>query len=209
MLVQTQAPKVEPLSVQECRNYLRVDSDFTSDDALISGLIRAARAFAEAYCGRSFITQKWQLTLDSFPGPSMMGVPYGVTYSIPGHAITLERGTVQSIDSITYLSSGTLYTMDPTTYVSDLSGNPARITPLFGQIWPVISTPQIGNVKVAYTAGYGDTAAQVPDGIKNWMMIRLATLYANREAVAVLSRGKVEPLPYIDSLLDPYTVVRY
>lgn len=209
MLVQTSAPKLEPVSLAEARTYLRVDSDFTQEDGLISGLIRAARMFAESYCGRSLITQSWRLTLDSFPGPSLMGVPYGVTYSIPGHAITLERGTVQSITSITYLNAGVWSTMAPANYVAELSGNPARITPVFGQIWPVISTPQIGNVRVDYTAGYGDTAAQVPDGIKNWMMIRLATLYGNREAVAILARGKVEPLPYVDLLLDPYVVVRY
>lgn len=209
MLTQTQAPSVEPLSLAEARNYLRLDSDFTQDDALISGLIRVARMYAESYCNRSLITQGWRLTLDAFPGPTLMGVPFGQTYSIPPHAITLERGTVQNVSAITYLNAGTWYTMDPTAYVADLSGNPARITPVFGQIWPVISTPQIGNVRVDYTAGYGDTAATVPDGIKNWMMIRIGTLYTNREAVAILSRGKVEPLPYVDELLNPFAVVRY
>lgn len=209
MLVQTAAPKVEPLSLQDAKGFLRVDSDFTADDQLISGLITAARQNAEAITQRSLITQSWLLTLDSFPGPSLMGVPYGVTYSIPDHAITLERGTVQSVDSITYLSAGTWTTMPSANYVADLSGCPGRITPVFGQIWPVISTPQIGNVKVAYTAGYGDTAASVPAGIVQWMRIWISTVYNNRELVAVLNKGKVELLPYVDSLLDPFTVVRY
>lgn len=209
MLKLIQAPSVEPITLQEARSHVRMDSDYTAEDLKLSSLIRSARMFAESYCGRSFITQKWRLTLDSFPGPSLMGVPYGVTYSIPGHAITLERGDVQSVDAITYLNAGTWYTMDPANYVADLSGNPARITPVFGQIWPVISTPQIGNVRTDYTAGYGDTAAAVPDGIKEWMLIRLGTIFTNREAVAILARGKVEPLPYVDELLNPYKVERY
>jgi uncharacterized phiE125 gp8 family phage protein len=209
MLVQTAGPKVEPISLADARNFLRVDSDFTADDQLIAGLITAARQNAEAITQRSFITQSWELTLDAFPSPSVMGVPYGVPYSIPPHAITLERGTVQSVASITYRSAGVWTPMDAANYVADLSGCPARITPVFGQIWPVISTPQIGNVKVAYTAGYGDTAATVPAGILLWMRIWISTVYNNRELVAVMNKGKVELLPYVDALLDPFTVTRY
>ncbi|MGH8428938.1 MAG: head-tail connector protein [Solimonas sp.] len=46
----------------------------------------------------------------------------------------------------------------------------------------------------------------VPEGLRNWILIRLGSLYENREEIAVLSRGKVEPLPFIDGLLDPYRV---
>jgi uncharacterized phiE125 gp8 family phage protein len=209
MLIQTQAPQIEPVSLAEAKQFCRAFADISDDDLLISGLIRSARAYAEMYCQRSFITQKWRVVLDAFPGPSLMGVPYGVTYSIPGHAITLERGTVQSVDSVQYLDAGVWKTMDPANYVAELSGCPGRITPVFGQIWPVISTPQIGNVKVDYTAGYGSTASTVPDGIRDWIKIRVSTIFNNRESVAVLQRGKVEPLPYVDSMLDPFTAARY
>ena len=35
---------------------------------------------------------------------------------------------------------------------------------------------------------------------------RAATLYENREQVAIVPRGRVEPLPFVDTLLDPYVV---
>lgn len=44
----------------------------------------------------------------------------------------------------------------------------------------------------------------VPDGIRSWMLLRVGSLYENREEVAILNRGKVELLPYVDGLLDPY-----
>jgi hypothetical protein len=47
----------------------------------------------------------------------------------------------------------------------------------------------------------------VPEGIKSWMKIRMNTLYEQRSDVAILDRGKVEPLPYVDRLLDPYKVM--
>ena len=84
----------------------------------------------------------------------------------------------------------------------DLPCEPARLTPVFGQSWPY-TRPQIGAVSVTFDAGYG-SAADVPEGIKRWILIRVGSLYQNREEVAALSRGSITPLPFIDGLLDPY-----
>jgi len=206
-LQQLVAPSVEPVTLAEAKNHLRVDADLTADDALITMLIAAARAYAETYTGRSFITQQWRLVLDSFPGPSLLGVPFGVPYTLPGHAILLERAPVASVDGITYLAmEGSTQTLAPSQYVADLTGPIPRITPIFGAIWP-IPLPQIGAVRVDFTAGFGATPADVPEGICQWILMRVSTLYGNREEVAILGRGKVDPLPYVDSLLDPYRIV--
>ena len=206
-LVQIAAPAIEPVLLAEAKNHLRVDNDITQDDMLITMLIGAARRYAEMYCNRSFITQQWRLVLDSFPGPSLSGVPFGVTYSLPGHAILLERGPVLSLDSIIYTAmDGTEVPMPMTDWTADLSGGLARVTPKFGKIWP-IPIPQIGAVKVNYTAGYGPSAADVPEGIRQWILLRVSTLYENREEVAIMQRGNVSPLPFVDGLLDPYRVV--
>jgi len=79
------------------------------------------------------------------------------------------------------------------------------LTPVCGKIWP-ISLPQIGAVSVIFDAGYGD-AASVPEGIKSWIKLRVGSLYAHREEVALLASGKIEPLAFIDGLLDPYKVI--
>lgn len=47
----------------------------------------------------------------------------------------------------------------------------------------------------------------VPDGIRAWMLLRVGSLFESREEVALLARGKLEVLPWIDSLLDPYMVM--
>ena len=46
----------------------------------------------------------------------------------------------------------------------------------------------------------------VPEGIRSWMLLRVGSLYESREEVALLTKGKLEILPYVDGLLDPYTV---
>ena len=192
------------MSLADAKLHLRVD--FTDDDALITAFISAARQAAETLTGRQIVTARWKLVLDSFPGPSLMGVPAGLPFSLPGHAVLLPKCPVQSIVAIQYLDmASAIQTMPATDYTVDTACEPARITPVFGKIWP-INLPQIGAVWVTFDAGYG-AASNVPEGIKSWIKLRVGSLYAHREEVALLARGKIEPLPFIDGLLDPFKVV--
>ena len=196
-------PAEEPVSLIDAKLHLRVD--FDEDDTLIASLITAARLAAETKTGRQFTTARWKMVLDSFPGPSLMGVPAGQAFTLPGHAILLLKCPVQAVVAIRYLDMGAVeQTMPAATYTVDTACEPARITPVFGQIWP-ICLPQIGAVSVNFDAGYG-TAAEVPQGIKSWILLRVGSLYAHREEVAVVSRGRLEALPFVDGLLDPYKV---
>lgn len=199
MLVQTAAPSTEPVTLAEARVHLRLTADdSTAEDGLITRLIADARRRAESLTGRSFVTQSWRLVLDAFP-----------------HCIVLERGDVQQIDSLTYrdtagvtqtvtwgAASNSVQRSTDGTLVADLTGGTARIMPAFGNVWP-IAIPEIGAIAVTYTAGYG-AAPAVPEGIKDWILLRVASLYANREEAAA---GIVSPMPWLDGMLDPYTVV--
>ena len=197
-------PAAEPVSLAEAKLHLRVD--FAVDDALITALIVAARQAAETLTGRQLITARWKLVLDSFPGPNQMSVPAGVPFSLPGHAILVPKCPVQAVVAIQYLDlSGATQTMPAGDYTVDTACEPARVTPVFGQVWPV-SLPQIGAVSVVFDAGYG-TASSVPEGIKSWIKIRVGTLFEHREEVAILGRGQIKELPFVDGLLDPYRVV--
>ncbi|MGP8437179.1 head-tail connector protein [Paraburkholderia fungorum] len=277
------APTVEPLSLAEAKLHLRVDID--DDDMLIGALIAAARDYAQGETHKQMVSARWKQVLDSFPGPSLIGIPYGRPYTLPGHAIYLQRAPVIRVVSIQYLDmTGTVQTMPDTDYTVDYSSEPVRITPVFGQIWP-IPLPQIGAVWVNFDAGYaapiaadvgsgtisargwmplavgdalrlsngggalpaplssavdyfvqsvvsdgiyrisstagGDPIAltdagtgqsfigAVPEGLKAWLKIRLSTLYENREEVAIMNRGTIQALPYVDRLLDAYKTYEF
>ena len=196
-------PAGEPVSLAEAKLHLRVD--FDDDDSLIQVLISAARQAAETLTNRQLVTARWRMVLDSFPGPSLMGVPAGQTFTLPGHAVLLPKSPVQSVVEIRYLDmAGAWQVMPAASYTVDSACEPARVTPVFGQIWP-IALPQIGAVSVIFDAGYGDASA-VPEGIKTWIKLRLGSLYVHREEVASMTRGRIDPLPFIDGLLDPFKV---
>jgi uncharacterized phiE125 gp8 family phage protein len=204
MPLQLVAPSSEePVSLWEAKLHLRVD--FDEDDTLIASLITAARQAAETLTGRQFVTARWKMVLDSFPGPSLMGVPAGQSFSLPGHAVLLPKCPVQSVIAINYMDmGGALQTMPASSYTADAACEPARVTPVFGQIWPP-TLPQIGSVGVIFDAGYG-AASDVPAGIKSWIKLRVGSLYSHREEMATLSRGRIDPLPFVDGLLDGYRV---
>jgi len=196
-------PAAEPVSLAEAKLHLRVD--FDEDDALIQTLISAARQAAEMLTQRQLVTARWRMVLDSFPGSGLMGVPAGQTFTLPGHAILIPKSPLQSVVEIRYLDmAGVSQVMPSAHYTVDKACEPARITPVFGQIWPV-ALPQIGAVSVTFDAGYG-SAADVPEGLKSWIKLRLGSLYAHREEVASMARGRIDPLPFVDGLLDPYKV---
>lgn len=179
----------EPISLAEAKLHLRVDSD--EDDALISTLISAARQSAEMLTGCQFVTARWQYGMDSFSGANQ--------------SIHLPKNPVQSIISIEYLDlSGTLKNLALQDYTVDRNSQPARVAPTFGKSWP-ITLPQLGAVTVTFDAGYG-LAADVPEGIKAWIKLRVGSLYACREELSSSTRADATTLSFFNSLLDPYRI---
>ncbi len=175
------APVTEPLTLSEAKLHLRVDH--SDEDALITSLIVAARRMAEHELHRGLITQTIDVYLDAF-----------------GDEIRLPP--VSAVTSITYVDlNGATQTLAADQYQTDLYGEPARILPAYAVIWPA-TRDQANAVKIRCTAGFG-AAAAVPDGIKQWMLLQIGHWYAHREAVD----SKLEPLPFADTLLDPYRVM--
>ena len=203
------APGEEPVSLAEAKLHLRVD--FSDDDALIVALVTAARQHAEMLTRRQFVTARWKLVLDRFPGAcgiGGMGVSVGEPFFLPGNAILLPKSPLQTVLGIDYLDAGhVLQTLPATDYVVDAACEPARITPVAGSTWPG-TLPQIAAVSVLFDAGYGDASA-VPEGIKAWIKLRVGSLYEHREDFALMTRGRIEALPFVDGLLDPYRVISF
>lgn len=184
-------PASKPIDVIEARAHVR--QDVTADDALLDTYIRAARRFAQEYCHRTLVATRYKLVLDSFPGPTLMGVPPGVPYSLPGHAVLLENGPVLAVQSIKYIDmSGAQQTLSPAVYTVDMTDLPGRITPRFGQIWPPV-LPQIGSVEIVYDAG--DAAAITASGSTLTIKGGLWKTLAIGDAVRFSNSGGALPAP--------------
>jgi hypothetical protein len=221
-------PALEPISLADARLHLRITgtSDATiatPEDSLIKMLISSARRAAETITRRALITQQWKMVFDRFPSPmggrladywlgqswgmsGMSGVSQFAPTDRTGYAIMLPFPPLLTVDSIVYQNPAAVLTTLPTAnYVVDNNSEPARIVPALGFAWPS-TLLQIDAVTVTFTVGYGPAETDVPEGIRSWMLLMVATLYENRELVAILQKGRLQELPYIDGLLDPYRV---
>ncbi|MGF7180391.1 head-tail connector protein [Tunturiibacter psychrotolerans] len=197
--------------MQLAKSHLRVD--FPDDDLLITGLITAARQYAEKRTNRAFYTQTWLRTLDFFPlygrvdatrAPSERdNWPYGTWYW-NRVTIDLPHNRVQSVTSITYYDgNGNQQTLPSDSYNVDVTSLPARITPAQGMFWPIVNNYVPGSVQITYVAGsYGDGVEinTIPMTLVQAMLMLIGHWYEHRESASEISIKNV-PMA-VDALLE-------
>jgi hypothetical protein len=244
-LVCLSPPVVDPVTISDLHEFMRIDPGDTTQDNTIAGLAQEALAFCEAYTARRFVQQTWRLLVDFFPGyvdlksagakissPFVSGsnavlvgiryaimLPYppcmslvnfiyqnangqttsmiqgpvniggvtntlgnpilintttphnlqsGATATLAGNAALLTALGGQASWAITVIDAndfslngplGTGASISATgtvtgyNYVQDLQSNPARLTPVFGQMWPVARVV-VNAVQVDFQCGY-------------------------------------------------------
>lgn len=175
------APAVEPITLDEAKLHLRVDS--ADDNVLISALITTARQLAERETKRAFITQTWQMYLD---------------YASP--EIDVPKPPLQSVTAITVIDeAGAETVVSDTLYDVDASENsPGRVRLKSGCVWP--AHRNFASFIIEFKVGYGDAATDVPEALKQGILQLLSHLYDNRGA---------EEIPKgIKALFWPYKILR-
>ena len=187
----------EPVSLDDMKNALRVD--FTDDDALIGGLITAARYHAESLTGRSLVNQQWIYNLDNFPYWCFAGGQYAPSLPAPSTwnngamntrwleyvTIDIPRPPLVTLDSIKFIDQNyEQQTLDTSQYVVDTASEPARVLPAANLSWPV--TAYVPNaVTLSFTAGYDS----VPEPIKVAIRLMVTNWYENRADSATVPKA--------------------
>lgn len=180
-------PQIEPFTLAQALTHLRETADGGANDAYISSLIAVARQTCEDRTERTLLSTPWLLKLSGFPA-----------------VVSLRAPPVIAVQSVSYLDeSGTLQTLAPADYVVDTASEPGCLVPAPGKAWPATQAGAINAVEVAYTAGYGDTAATVPQPLRQWILLALGDMYANREASGAQPQVGHQ---FADRLLDPYLI---
>jgi uncharacterized phiE125 gp8 family phage protein len=188
-LVLTAAPAAEPVSLAEAKAHLRIDAD--DEDALLAALIAAARMFVEKTLGLGLITQGWSYFLDFWPRSS---------------CVTLPIAPVQGVDSVTLRDvNGGATELAASDYAVDVLSLPARLVLKGGS--PSVVARELNAFEIAFTAGYGDAASDVPAPIRHALLLLVAHWFERREPV-VLGLGSAEVPTTIAGLLLPYRRVK-
>ena len=204
------APTVPCVTLAEAKVQVHADPTVTDEDALITAMVAAATDDAEHLMQRAVMPQKWLLTLDAFveetASPKVIAwQPWSPMVVPSADCILLRRPIVTSIDSIQYAAAdtGTMTTLPATEYQVDLASELiARVAPAYGKTWPATRL-QLGAVQIVFSCGWPNAAA-VPSVIKQWIQMRMAAYFENRETWTLGKR--VEQNEFLDRMLDRYRI---
>lgn len=149
---------IEPLTVQEVKDYLRLEgfidnqeslaTDFDDDNTLIAELITSARLRLEEYTGLSFIQKTWEIEFTNESGN--FEIPFG------------------PVNSINYLKDSSGNTITASEYELSISKR-------------VLKYPTWNEMVLNYEAGY----VNLPSALKDAMLKEVAYRYMNRGDINV------------------------
>lgn len=144
------APIVEPVTLQEAKDYARIDG--STEDTLITSLIKMARIHCESFTGKSLIPKT--VTVTSFTFPYQFQLPYGplTNEANISKCVTIDQNNVET--NLDYEVN----------------------TGLFPKIF-ILGGAQSYKFKLVYTAGF----TTVPEDIKLAIKMMVNTLYERRE----------------------------
>ena len=189
-LILTSGPSAEPISLDEAKLHCRVDGD--TEDMLIASLILAARLHIEHCLDLALISQSWSLYLDQWPDKPFVELPLSPLISVD--AVRL------------YSPTNTSVTLDPDLFLVDTASRRPRLARQDGQAWPLPGR-SINGIEIAFTAGYGTAADDVPMPVRQALKMLVAHWYEAREPV--LFGETADPVPTsVASLIAPYRSVK-
>ena len=200
----------QPVTLAEAKAQLRIEDD-ASEDALISAYIASATALAEEFLGRALISQTWRLFLDDWPSKpgrwaddDWEGTREGpiTMLQTSARAIELPKAPLQSITHLkTFNDSDAETTVATSVYFVDTASDPGRLVLRTGQAVPVAE--RVANAyEVEFVAGYGDSPHNVPEPIRQGILLTVEKLYEGCEAQNAMEKASAK------TVMQPYRVMR-
>tara|TARA_R110000824_G_scaffold37643_1_gene115715 strand:+ start:605 stop:1261 length:657 start_codon:yes stop_codon:yes gene_type:complete len=202
-LTVTVEPTQEPVTLQEVKEYLRLEDSV--DERNLRPMLETARRYAEEYLGMALMSQTLTLYIDT---PTDQydnlweGIKTGPYMSSYKKYITLPRPPVISVTHVkTYDDADTATTFASSRYYVDTVRNPARVCLRTGETWP--STLRVANaIEVKYVAGYASPYT-IPEPIRLGILQHIAYLYEHRGDMY----SAIQPMPpMLKTLYAPYKV---
>ena len=169
-------PASEPITLAEAKLYLRVDD--STEDALITAIITAARRKFENDTYHYLMPQTWELYLNQ--------------NEINSEQISINKSDITAISSVKYYDqSNTQQTLSTSDYQTAIQGRPYSIQ--------LTTVPQVYNrleaMVIRFTLGYTNAAA-VPEDIKTAIKTLIGTLYENRQTIVTGTQVNEVPDTY-------------
>ncbi len=180
-------PALEPLSLEEVRAWLRLDTN--DEDTLVCALVKAARCAIEQAARRALIAQTWRLRLDRWPLDRILHLPLSPVLSLDAVRVFDAAGTPAALDLKGF-------------YIDQ-----SYTTRLFCDVAPPAPGRLRGGIEIDITVGYGTQALAVPEPLRQAMRMLIAYWFEHRgDALHESSIGHLPPA--IAAAVVPYRRAR-
>lgn len=169
-------PAVEPVTLAEVREQL--NHPHTTEDALLTRLIRAARERGERESQRAWLTQTWAHRFERWMYPFELNKPplQSAVTSPPTFVISYV-----DLDGVTQVVDESRYFVDAPQGDKPRKG---RVYLAYNQVWPTVR-PQANAITIQAVHGYGDDPDDVPAVLRQALLLDVTMLYETRTSVLV------------------------
>lgn len=166
LLKETMPAAFNPVPITEFAAHLRLAHGFIdegAENALLELYLRNATAVVERRTGQALISRAHVLQT--------------ACWDRQGH-LTLPVGPVMAIDSLRFVSPSSTIDLDPEDWELAPGVTRQRLTgPNGGPLWPI---PSGSVTELAFNAGYGETWNEVPNDLRQAVLLLAAHYYENR-----------------------------
>jgi len=191
-VAQTTPPAIKPVSEEELKAHLRVTS--SAEDPEISAALEAAIAEIDGtgLLGRAMITQQF----------TQMSVPVA-----SARDIELDITPAQSLDAVELVKrDGTIEAPDLAGFELISDGERAWIRAASG--WPSDLESRPDAIRLTFTAGFGDTADDVPPTLRAAVKLLAAHRFEIRDEVVIGTITSQIPRG-VDHLINLHRIRRF
>jgi uncharacterized phiE125 gp8 family phage protein len=170
------------------RLHCRIDEDDARDDSVLTLYAWASIRQGEFETNRVWLDSQWTMTVENFPQGAIV-IPKSPCTEVSGIVYVNDAGSESGFAE---------YSFAPSSQQWD-GGRPyAVITP--DAAWP----EKVAGVTVTFRAGW--LAGIFPQDLAQWILVKVAGRYEQREDLASATRKVAIPFPrhFADSLLDTW-----
>lgn len=178
-------PTGYPVTMQEMLQLLRDPPD--DEYLFIAECVKEATRLFEGLTGIACLNQTWRLTLDNWPGggerwwDGYRQLPVTELQRGEQDYVVLPRYPLGSVSAVTtYDLSGVATSVTVAdVFFTDSASFPGRLVLQPGQTWPIALRDR-NAIEITYVAGFGATAADVPEPVRRAIRQVAAYLFDNR-----------------------------
>jgi len=156
-------PTTTPITLDQVKEQLRLDTSDTSEDTYLTTLIEASRDCFESFTGRILIDTQFRTFFNLFR-----------------QSFELRKSKLESLDAFEYSVDSTFIAVESSIYYATQESIYSRIIISEEDSIPTDKDDSFQSIRVDFTAGYGTSEDDIPSDIQMGLLQQVTDLYANR-----------------------------